>query len=343
MLTKNEVSDIMDALMIRHWGIVHVNEVLRNAPRHFNVKNSILDAPFNQDITVVAVAFPYSNNEMPAERIGDFGRIEPFAWQFDYHKVVKETLLSLKERIDNKLNRVLINVEYHVDTSPYNDREVAFLAGLGRVGYNHLLINSHYGSYFFIGYLLIKDVIEIENEAYVDSLSLPKDLTHPMCAACKKCLTACPTSVCGIPEVDMKVCLSSLTQTSDEIPLGLRKKFGKTIYGCSLCQKVCPLNHNLSSTQNLTVVSNNWINLFNLLDMDSKLFKESYGAMGFAWKKLWIYQRNALIVLANTGDGHTLKQLRLRSHLEKSPKLSTYYKWSMNTLSKRISEQFETI
>lgn len=343
MLTKNVVSGIMDALMIRHWGIIHINEALRNAPRHFNVNNSILDAPFNQDVTVIAVACPYSNNEMSAEKLGDFGRIEPFAWQFDYHKLVKDTLLSLKESIETKLDSVLSKVEYHVDTSPYNDREVAFLAGLGRIGYNHLLINSHYGSYFFIGYLLIKDSIEIEKEAYVDISNLPKDLTHPMCAVCKKCLSACPTSVCGIPEVDMNSCLSSLTQTRDEIPTELRIKFGKTLYGCSLCQKVCPLNQHLSSPQNLKIVSGNWIDLFNLLDMDSIKFKENYGNMGFAWKKLWIYQRNALIVLSNIGDARTLEQLRLRSHLEKSPMLSAYYKWTVDSLSKKISEQFETI
>ena len=333
MLTKHEMSDIMDALMIRHWGVFQIDDTL---PRHFNVNNSILDAPFKGDATVIAIAFPYSNNETKPSQVIDFGRIEPFAWQFDYHKVVKEKLLNLKTMIENKIGKSFQNAEYHVDTSPYNDREVAFLAGLGRVGYHHLLINAHLGSYFFIGYILLNESLEIEKRVCEEALDL--SLAHPFCASCKKCVAVCPTSVCGDSEADMKGCLSSLTQTTDWIPESLRGKFGSTIYGCSLCQKVCPLNRNLESSEDLPVVSDNWIDLFELLDMDQKAFYEFYGTMGFAWRKLWIYQRNALFVLANTGNKETLEKLKLRSHIEKSSKLSEYYRWSIETLTNRIFE-----
>lgn len=334
MIQKIDMDNIMNALMIRHWGIFLIDDAYRKAPRYFKVENSIFDQVNADTATVIAIAIPYRlrlSHKKPADH---FGKVEPFAWEFDYHKEVKDRLMGIINAYQSLANTVLEGVQYCVDHSPYNDREVAFHAGLGRIGINHLLINESLGSQFFIGYVVIPKTIELQADSIVRRNDLPSELIHPYCENCKKCVKACPTSVCGNGENNMVACLSSLTQTKMVIDETFRLLMSETIYGCSICQNVCPLNGVAITNYIFEPLKSNWIDLFELLHIDQKTFRIKYGHMGFAWRNLWVYQRNALIVLGNSASANVLSELKKSSALLENVKLKDYYSWAMRQLNR---------
>lgn len=336
MIKKSDVQNIMDALMIRHWGIFLISDAIE---RMFVVQNSIFDVPELEDAIVIAIAVPYRISSQHSRPSMQFGKVESFAWGYDYHVEVKSRLERVVKRLDELVDKHFYNVIYCVDNSPFNDREVAFHAGLGKVGYNHLLIHPTYGSQFFIGYVIIKDGSTVF-ESYKQEAD--RNIKHPFCASCGRCIMACPTGVCGSEDADMTFCLSSLTQTKASIDEALQIKMGFTLYGCSICQKVCPLNRRLEGDDVLTSEKSNWIDLFELLDMSEAAFKNKYGKMGFSWRSLWIYKRNALIILGNTINLTILKKLKSYKHIESNPKLSSYYNAAINRLEKAIFEESDT-
>lgn len=336
MIDKNDIQIIMDALMIRHWGMFLIEE---GVDRRFNVSNSIFDAPDIKEGVVIAIAVPYrieSQHKRPAH---NYGSVEPFAWGFDYHVEVKNRLVQMMLRIGEVAGKSFEDALYFVDNSPYNDREVAYHAGLGQVGFNHLLINSEYGTQFFIGYVIIKD-----GKANFDSIEAKAacELMHPFCSSCSKCVKACPTEVCGEKSKDMSLCLSSLTQTKASIDESYFPKMGTSIYGCSICQKVCPLNLPIEDEAILKASQSNWVDLFDLLDMNQTVFKKSFGHMGFSWRSLWVYKRNALIVLGNARSLDILHRLRAYRHLEEDPHLGIYYRAAIKRLEKINFEESDT-
>lgn len=337
MINKNDVQNIMNALMIRHWGIFFIE---KDVERRFVVQNSIFDDPELEGAAVIAIATPYvvdSQQLRPSER---HGKVESFAWGYDYHVEVMSRLKQVMHHFDEMAGRHLKDVIFCVDHSPYNDREVAFHAGLGKVGFNHLLIHPVYGSQFFIGYIIIKNGC-----AVLESCDSRIDLQvqHPFCSTCNRCVKACPTGVCGSKEVDMAYCLSSLTQTKATIADAFQIKMGSTLYGCSICQKVCPLNREIVDEDVLTSEQSNWIDLFELLDMSEGTFKKVYGKMGFSWRSLWVYKRNALIILGNTINLDVLLKLKDYKHFEKNQNLSTYYNMAIKRLERAIFEESDTI
>ena len=179
MIQKKELDKIMNALMIRHWGIFLIDESYKNASRYFNVENSIFDHADLKLATVIAVAMPYKLKHDEIRPAAHYGKIEPFAWGFDYHIEVKSRLMALVQALEKVTNENFENVLYCVDNSPFNDREVAFHAGLGRIGMNHLLINDALGSQCFIGYIVIPKTLNIDDHCIVHRRDLPMELLHP--------------------------------------------------------------------------------------------------------------------------------------------------------------------
>ena len=340
MIRKTELNKIMNALMIRHWGIFLMDKADKNAPRYFDVENSIFDDVSLEKATVIAIALPYKLELEENRPNFHFGKIEAFAWDFDYHIEVMQRLEALS-RMLNLMPET--EVRYYVDDSPFNDREVAFHAGLGRIGMNHLLINDALGSQFFIGYLVIKGHLDMDKTCIVQRHELKAELQHPYCKSCNKCVYACPTSVCGNGKSNMLECLSSLTQTKEVIEERFRAMMGDTIYGCSICQKVCPLNKKDIINFVYEPKQSNWIDLFELLRMDRKTFKARYGHMGFAWRSQWVYKRNALIVLGNSGKRAVLDELTRLQEIQEASNLNEYYRWAINKLEISILEESDII
>ena len=188
--------------------------------------------------SVVMVGLDYLNEargEEPSD--ASVGVVARYARSRDYHAVVKAKLVDLAERIQGFTERPLTSRAY-VDTGPILERELAQRAGMGWFGRNTMLIHPRRGSWFFLGVLLLD--VELEPDA-------PFPLDH--CGSCTRCLDACPTGALlgrddeGAPVMDARRCISYLTiEHRGAIPRELRGAIGNRIYGCDICQDVCPFN-----------------------------------------------------------------------------------------------------
>ena len=165
-----------------------------------------------------------------------------YARGLDYHGVVTERLRALADRLGAKAGRSL-EARAYVDTGPLLERELAQRAGLGWFGKNTMLIHPRKGSYFFLGVLLT-------------NLPLPASAPFPAdhCGACRRCLDACPTGALlgrdasGAPVMDAARCISYLTiELKGFVPRDLRPAVGNWVFGCDVCQEVCPWNAKFSA------------------------------------------------------------------------------------------------
>lgn len=160
------------------------------------------------------------------------GWISRYAWGDDYHRVVKHKLLALLEFIRHEAHTDL-EAKVCVDTVPLLERLYGYYAGLGWIGKNGSLINQRYGSWFFLGEILLNLDLEYDVPA------------AERCGNCRLCLNACPTGALIAPRtLDARRCLSYLSiEFKGEIPEEFHSAFGKTVFGCDRCQEVCPWNH----------------------------------------------------------------------------------------------------
>ena len=165
------------------------------------------------------------------------GVIARYARGQDYHGVVKNRLLGLHRWIEASVERT-VEGRVYVDTGPILERELALRAGVGWFGKNTMLIHPKRGSYFFLGLLLLD--LELDADA-------PFQEDH--CGTCRSCLDACPTGALlgrdasGAPVMDATRCISYLTiEHRGAIPVELRPLMGNRVYGCDICQEVCPWN-----------------------------------------------------------------------------------------------------
>ena len=169
----------------------------------------------------------------------DEGRIARYAWGRDYHHVLGDRLEQMIHRMKDRFPGE--EFRWGVDATPLSERTYAFLAGMGFIGKNHLLIHKTFGSWFFLGEI-------------ITTLDLPAhefSQAQRGCGSCTKCLDACPTQALVQPfQINTNRCISYLTiENKREIPEELREKIGDRLFGCDLCQEVCPHNQNVPVTK----------------------------------------------------------------------------------------------
>jgi epoxyqueuosine reductase len=171
--------------------------------------------------------YPYSVDESDRNK----GWISRYAWGDDYHDVMNERLLSLEGHVREYAPKD-IRSRVYVDTGPVLERVYGKYSGIGWYGKNTCLINQDIGSWIFLGEI-------------ITDLELDYDSPVPdRCGTCTRCIDACPTSALIEPYVlDSNLCISYLTiEFRGRIPFGLREKLDNNIYGCDICQDVCPWN-----------------------------------------------------------------------------------------------------
>ncbi len=156
--------------------------------------------------------------------------ISQYAWGEDYHYVIKKKLYQLLEFIETSIGEV--NARAFTDSAPVMDKVWAQKAGLGWIGKNTCLIRKKEGSWFFIGEIITDLELEYDDPA------------KNICGRCTKCIDACPTGALIEPyKLDATKCISYLTiELKDKIPGELRAKKGHWVFGCDICQQVCPWN-----------------------------------------------------------------------------------------------------
>lgn len=181
-------------------------------------------------------ALPNSTHAVPDASGGEpRGWISRYAWGDDYHAVMDGKLEQLSAALRERFAPPF-EARWYVDTGPVHERALAHHAGLGWIGKNTLLLNEHMGSFFFLGVILTT----LDLATSLAGEAAPPDL----CGNCRLCLDACPTGALTEPYLmDARRCISYLTiELRGAIPEELRAPMGRHVFGCDICQDVCPYN-----------------------------------------------------------------------------------------------------
>lgn len=179
--------------------------------------------------TIISLSYNYHNPEKPKDQ--ESPKIASYAYGRDYHKVVKKKLKTLYAYIQSIAGNV--QGRYFVDSAPVMERDWSAKSGLGWLGKNTLLIKPGIGSYFFLAEIILD--LELETTAPIND--------H--CGTCTRCIDACPTNAISDSGylLDASKCISYLTiELREEIPTEFKDKMEGWIFGCDICQEVCPWN-----------------------------------------------------------------------------------------------------
>ncbi len=220
--------------------------------------------------SVLIIGLPYYKNEINH-------------YDVDYHINMTQLLTQLSEEIVDKLE---VQSKAFVDTGALFERGFALKAGLGFKAKNTCVINDKLGSYFNIGYILLDVKLE------------PTNALDKQCIGCDLCIKNCPTNslreVNGIYKCNSETCISYLTQKKGVLTDYEVKKMGTSIYGCEVCQKVCPHNKDIGFSETATYISP-----IEVLEVSKKSFQKHYN-MPFYWRGIQTIKRNALISICNS-------------------------------------------
>ena len=203
--------------------------------------HSVIVCALNYNTARPYSTFAAAQGETPEPR----GWISRYAWGSDYHDVLQEKLEAVAEAMRGRFPEPFETRAY-VDTGPVQERMLAKYAGLGWTGKNTLLLNQEFGSLFFLGVIMTTlPLIPTLGEADAP----PPDL----CGSCRRCIDACPTQALVEPYVmDARRCISYLTiELRGNIPEELREPMGWQVFGCDICQDVCPWNRRAPVTEEL--------------------------------------------------------------------------------------------
>ncbi|MBX7072425.1 MAG: tRNA epoxyqueuosine(34) reductase QueG [Pirellulales bacterium] len=252
--------------------------------------------------SLVMLALPYQASAPQVAGQGR-GRVSRYAWGTDYHDLIRQRV----ERVANEIAPVTPDARWRcvVDTAPLLEREFAQLAGLGWIGKNTLLLNRGLGSYFFLAALLTDLELEYDEPWASD-----------YCGTCRACLDACPTGAFVAPYVlDARRCISYLTiELRGPVPSDLRPGMGDWVFGCDVCQEVCPWNQHapLSIDSNLAPRADlDPLDLTELFSQDEQAFRQRFRGSPIWRAKRRGLLRNAAVVLGNQKLGSAIGALTL--------------------------------
>ena len=254
--------------------------------------------------TIVCVGLDYYTQPVPEQIARDpsRGRLSNYAWGVDYHEVMTPRLQELGRWLTQTAVQWGVTAEVqhkvYVDTGAILERDHAETAGLGFTGKNSMLIAPRAGSWFFLGELLT--TLPLTADELRQSL--------PTCGHCTRCLTACPTQAFPQPYVlDARRCISYLTiELKGWIPRELRSLMGNWVYGCDICQEVCPFNRFALERENVFFQGQGWEtavpSLLTLLSLTPSDFQSRYQrspVKRLGWAR---FMRNVCVAAGNWGD-----------------------------------------
>ena len=285
--------------------------------------------------SVVCAAKRYRPDLPPQDESADTdadlrGTVASYAWGDDYHDVMRKPLLQLQEWIHERAGPDVESRPY-IDTGPILERPAASLAGLGWIGKNTLLLNRSLGSYFFLGEIIT--TAEIETGAP----------TSDHCGSCVRCLEACPTDAFPEPyAMDASRCVSYLTiERRGPIPLELRDGVGGMVFGCDICQEVCPWNRpsNREAPDDADEyaprdnILPHWPNpkLDDLMLLDDEGFRERFRGSPVKRTKRRGLLRNAAVALGNARDPRAVPALTVGLN-DAEPLVRSHSAWALGKI-----------
>ena len=237
--------------------------------------------------------FQEDSKEVPINH----GRVSKYARGKDYHNVITKKTKALLKAIKSEMpDSKDDDFRWYVDYGPMLERAYAAKAGLGYIGKNSMLINKDFGSWIFLSEILTS--LELEPDS-------PYGVDHGACGSCKMCLVSCPTgAIVENGVVDANKCISYLTiERPSEIPNSLAKKMGHRLFGCDICQDVCPKNKKSQVTTHKEFLRGGVGEFVNALDIlkinDYEDFLDFAAGTPLTRPKLECLKRNGEIVLSN--------------------------------------------
>ena len=263
-------------------------------------------APWARSVVVCAINYnseqPYSTNAQDPCR----GWISRYAWgQQDYHDAVMNRLRLVESAITNTVESADLKTHCYVDTGPIVERVVAKYAGIGWIGKNTCIINQKLGSWLFLGVILTS----LDFESFGGTIPAPD-----RCGSCTRCIDACPTDALIAPyQLDSNKCISYLTiEKRGAIPEEIRAAMGRHVFGCDICQDVCPWNRKAPVTNapefrprtELVNPTLEW-----LAGMSAGEFRDASRESPVKRAKRSGLRRNAIIAMGNSGDNKFIPTL----------------------------------
>ncbi len=258
------------------------------------------------------------------------GWISRYAWGDDYHEVLQNRLKQLLDYIRTECPEDVI-AKIYVDTGPVVDRVYAKYAGIGWFGKNTCILNQELGSWFFLGEIII-------------NLELDYDYPAPdRCGSCNLCLEACPTEALLEPYIlDARRCISYLTiELRDEIPIPLRDHMGHHIFGCDICQDVCPWNRKAPVTQEPSFQPREGLfhpDLEAMASMTLEEFRQTFRKNPVKRAKYRGFLRNVAVAMGNSGEPKFLPILKILSQ-DEDELVASHARWAMEKIKNTTHKQ----
>jgi epoxyqueuosine reductase len=266
--------------------------------------------------TVVSAALCYYAPEPPAPP--GHGRLPRYTWT-DRYAELREKLDTLGRLLEGKY-RVLVDANQHVD------RDGAARAGVGFYGKNTMLITRRHGSWVVLGTLVTEAEIESTPPLELD------------CGSCRLCIDACPTGALDEPgTLDATRCLSYWTQGAEPIPVEYRSDLGDSVYGCDICQDVCPWNRGIEGRRAgdpLPGGAEPHVSLVDWLEASDEDLRLRYDRLYFPRNDARYLRRNALVAVGNTG-GPEHRPLLERYAESADDMLRGHAQWALGRLDER--------
>jgi epoxyqueuosine reductase len=282
--------------------------------------------PWARSVIVCAINYntaqPYSTETRETDR----GWISRYAWsQEDYHDAVLRRLKGVAGCLHRIAGDTELQTLCYVDTGPIVERVYAKYAGVGWIGKNTCILNQEIGSWLFLGVILT-------------SLELTPDLPAPdRCGTCTRCIDACPTDALIAPyQLDSNRCISYLTiEKRGDIPEEMREDMGGHVFGCDICQDVCPWNRKAPATgaeefqprAGLVNPALEW-----LAGMTAEGFRETFRGSPIRRAKRTGLRRNAIIAMGNSGDRRFAPVLE-KLAADEDPVVAEHARWAVRKLA----------
>ncbi len=270
--------------------------------------------------SVIALALNYYQGEPLGA--GGWASVARYAWGRDYHDVMMPRLEKLLAFVQ-ETGGAEVRGKIYVDTGPVLERDLAARAGLGWIGKNTNLLHPKLGSFFFIGVILT--TAELEFDA-----SLPD-----RCGACRACLDVCPTQAFVSPYVmDARRCIAYLTiEHKGPIPEELREGMGEWVFGCDLCQIVCPWNRKAPHTHEPTFRPVRPLpDLSQLLELDETGFRRRFTRTALTRPKRRGFLRNVAVALGNRQNPNAVPALS-RALADPEPLVRQHAAWALGRIN----------
>ncbi len=275
--------------------------------------------------SILVLALPYSPVNSEFRILNSEFKIASYALGDDYHDIIPQRLKLIVEFIEEQLGHPFPN-RYYTDTGPILERDLAQRAGLGWIGKNTLLINPKAGSTFFLAEILLG--IEVEPDE-------PFPTDH--CGTCTRCITACPTQ-CILPNrtLDARRCISYLTiELKEDIPEELRPLMQDWIFGCDVCQQVCPWNRFASQADSVFEPKIPLPVLTSDLTLTSVEFNQRFKKSPIKRAKRRGYIRNLAVAIGNTGNEKNIPILE-QILQDDEPMIRVHAKWAKEKLERGL-------